>query len=44
MTTAEFRQRRADHAEDYRSMAGLVTAIGIGLLTSGIAALVIATL
>ena len=41
MTAAELRQMQADHAEDYRSMAGLVTAIGIGLLTSGIAALVI---
>lgn len=29
MTTAEFRQLQADHAEDFRSMAGLVTAIGI---------------
>ena len=42
MTAAEFRQIQADHAEDYRSMAGLVAAFGIGLLTSGIAALVIA--
>lgn len=35
MTTAEFRQFQADHAEDFRSMAGLVTAIGIAFATLG---------
>ena len=39
MTTAEFRQLQADHAEDFSSMAGLVTAIGIAFATAGLAAI-----
>lgn len=35
MTTAEFRQLQASHAEDFRNMAGLVTAIGIAIFTTG---------
>lgn len=39
MTTAEFRQLQASHAEDFRNMAGLVLAIGIALAAGSLGAI-----
>lgn len=42
MTTADLRAWQAEHADDYRRMAGLVTAIGLAFATLGALAIWIA--
>ncbi len=39
MTTADLRAWQSEHADDYRRMAGLVTAIGLAFATAGLAAI-----
>ena len=42
MTTADLRAWQSEHADDYRRMAGLVTAIGLAFATLGALAIWIA--